>query len=183
MMEERLVLICGYILIASLLMVFCLFSSFSKNIKILGIFIVTVFYYFTWQGYIGLLGWPSEQDLPDNFRISWVVIEEPNKLTKEQGAVYLWIRSIDEIGMAEGKPRSFKMILSEENHRMAQLALFKLQEGEQLNGKKTYGVIEKNESNKANPYDSYEGEIEEGVPSFEFTEVPPPNLPPKALVR
>jgi len=151
--------------------------------KMLGIFVVTVFYYLTWQGYIELLGWPSEQDLPDNFRISWVVIEEPNKLTKEEGAVYLWVRSIDRIGMAEGKPRSFKMNWSEENHRKAQLALSKLQEGEQLNGKKTYGVIEKNEGNKANPYDSYEGETEEGAPSFEFTEVPPPSLPPKALVR
>jgi hypothetical protein len=180
MMEERLMLIFGYILIASLLLVFCLFSSFTKTTKMLGILVVTVFYYLTWQGYIELLGWPSEQGLPDNFRISWVVIEEPNKLTKEQGAVYLWIRSLDKIGMAKGRPRSFKMIWNEENHRNAQLALSKLREGEQLNGKKTYGVIEKNAGKKANPY---EGETKEGTPSFEFTEVPPPSLPPKALVR
>lgn len=183
MVEERLMLIFGYLLIASLLLIFCLFSSFSKNIKILGILIVTIFYFFTWQGYVGLMGWPSEQELPENFRISWVVIEEPNKQTKEDGAVYLWVRSISQTGMDKGKPRSFKISWSEESHKKAQLALSKLREGKQLNGKKTYGLIEENEGTKASPYDSYVGESEEGTPSFEFAEVPPPSLPPKAIAR
>jgi len=183
MIEERLILILGYLLITILLLIFCLFSSFRKEIKMLGILVVTVFYFLSWQGYKGLMGWPSEQGLPENFRISWVVIEEPSKQTEAEGAVYLWVRSTDKIGTVKGKPRSYRMSWTEENHKKAQLALSKLRQGEQLNGKKTYGVIEKNEGKKTNPYGAYEEETEEGTPSFEFTEVPPPSLPPKALVR
>ena len=61
--------------------------------------------------------------------------------------------------------------------------LYKLKEGEQLNGTKTYGVLDKeNEGNKANQYKSEDGEPEEGIPSFEFVEVPPPNLPAKKKI-
>ena len=69
---------------------------------------------------------------------------------------------------------------TEENHKVAQAALHKLKEGEQLNGTKTYGVLAKeNERNKANQYKSEDGVLEEGMPSFEFVEVPPPELPAK----
>ena len=75
-------------------------------------------------------------------------------------------------------------VWNKENHRIAQDALHKLQEGERLNGRKTYGVLNKdNEGNKSNPYDVQAGEEEQGRPSFEFVEVPPPELPPKTLIQ
>ena len=62
------------------------------------------------------------------------------------------------------------------------MALLKLKEGEQLNGKKTYGVIKMDkDGDKANLYES-QGEQEEGVPSFEFEEIPARTLPPKTLI-
>ena len=68
-------------------------------------------------------------------------------------------------------------------HRIAQEALHKLQEGERLNGKKSYGVLNKeNEGKRSNAYETQEGEPEQGRPSFEFVEVPPPELPPKTLI-
>ena len=40
------------------------------------------FYVFTWMGYKQILGWPSTQVIPDEFRLVWVSIDEPDKFTK-----------------------------------------------------------------------------------------------------
>ena len=79
MLEERLILSISYVLIAALLLVFCFYTSFSKKLKLTSIFVVSLFYIFSWKGYIGVLGWPTAEDLPDDFNILWVVIQEPNK--------------------------------------------------------------------------------------------------------
>ena len=82
-----------------------------------------------------------------------------------------------------GMPRSYKLVWNEKNHKIAQSALHKLEEGEKLNGTKTYGVIDKdNEGNKANQYEAQEGELQEGRPSIEFVEVLPPELPAKKKI-
>ena len=95
----------------------------------------------------------------------------------------MWIVELDESGKKIGKPRSHNLYWNEDNQRLVQSALHKLQEGEQLNGKKTYGVVNKdNDGNKANQYDQQSGEPEEGITSFEFFEVLPPSLPPKTLI-
>ena len=50
----------------------------------------------------------------------------------------------------------------------------KLKKGQQLNGKKSYGVLNKdNEGKDSDVYDIQEGDPEVGSPSFEFIEVPP----------
>ena len=183
MLEERLFLILSYLLVASLLLLFCFFTPFSRKVKLTGIFVVAAFYFASWNSYINILGWPSTEDLPDKFRISWVVIQEPSKGDRKEGGLYLWIRKLNEVNIPYGVPRSYKLNWNEENHKVAQAALHKLKEGEQLNGTKTYGVLDKeNEDNKANQYKSDDGGLEEGRPSFEFVEVAPPELPAKKKI-
>jgi len=182
MVEERLILISSYLLIAGLLLMFCFYTPFAKKIKLSGVVFVSVFYFLSWNSYINILGWPSAQDLPEEFRIIWVVIEEPNKEIKKKGELYLWVRLFDEAKIVQGQPRGYKLLWSEENYKKAQFALHKLKEGKQLNGKKTYGVINKDkDGDKANLYES-QGEEEEGAPSFEFEEIPAKTLPPKTLI-
>ncbi len=183
MLEERLFLILSYLLISSLLLLFCFFTPFTRKVKLTGILVVAAFYFTSWNSYINILGWPSTEDLPDKFRISWVIIQEPSKGNRKEGSLYLWLRKLNEVNTPYGAPRSYKLLWNEENHKVAQSALYKLKEGEQLNGTKTYGVLDKeNEGNKANQYKSEDGEPEEGIPSFEFVEVPPPNLPAKKKI-
>tara|TARA_B100001175_G_C19489228_1_gene631652 strand:- start:993 stop:1544 length:552 start_codon:yes stop_codon:yes gene_type:complete len=180
MLEERLFLILSYLLIVSLLMLFCFFTSFTRKVKLTGILVVALFYFISWNSYINILGWPSTQELPDKFRISWVVIQEPGKADKKEGGLYLWVRNLNEMNIPYGMPRSYELIWNDENHKVAQSALHKLEEGEKLNGTKTYGVVDKdNEGNKANQYNAQEGELQEGRPSFEFVEVSAPELPAK----
>ena len=65
MLEERLFLILSYLLIASLLLLFCFFTPFSRKAKLTGIFVVAAFYFASWNSYINILGWPSTEDLPE----------------------------------------------------------------------------------------------------------------------
>ena len=119
MVEERLLLIFSYLLIAGLLLMFCFYTSFSKKIKLCGVVFVTAFYFLSWNTYTNLLGWPSAQDLPEEFRIIWVVIEEPKKETGKEGGLYLWVRLLDEAKIVHGKPRAYKLEWSEENYKKA----------------------------------------------------------------
>ena len=143
------------------------------------------FYVLTWLGYKQVLGWPSMQEIPEEFRLIWVSIDEPDKLTKKKGKIYLWIRYVDEANIPFGKPRAFSLVWNEENHKIAQSALLKLKDGIQLNGIKTYGVLEADKfGERSNPYEeSVSSSSEEGNPSFEFKEVTPPSLPPKAKFK
>ena len=139
------------------------------------------FYIFTWIGYQQVLGWPSTQEIPEEFRLIWVSIDEPDKFTKREGQIYCWIRYMDNAGIPFGKPRAYSLVWNEKNHKIAQSALLKLKDGTQLNGRKTYGVVDADKFDEiANPYEeSVSNNNEEGNPSFEFQEVAPPSLPPK----
>ena len=183
MLEERLILLFAYLLVASLLLLVCFRTNFTKKSKSLFVLVVTVFCFVTWQGLFDILGWPTYEELPDKFKISWVVIQEPNKISKKEGGLYLWVRNLDESNRPFGQPRAYSLFWNEENHRRAQEALHRIKEGEQLNGRKTYGVLNKdNKGEKSNKYESEETIQEEGVPSFVFDEVPPPDLPAKTTI-
>ena len=99
MIEERIFLILGYVAISALLLIFLLYSSFSSKLKTLVVFIMASFYVFTWMGYKQILGWPSTQVIPDEFRLVWVSIDEPDKFTKREGEIHFWIRYQDDAGI------------------------------------------------------------------------------------
>ena len=178
-------LVSAYVALTALLLIFCLYSRFSNNLKTTVVLIMAFFYVLTWLGYKQVLGWPSTQEIPEEFRLIWVSIDEPDKFTKREGQIYFWIRYMDGADIPFGKPRAFSLVWSEENHKIAQSALLKLKDGTQLNGRKTYGVLDADKfDERANPYEeSVSSSNEEGNPSFEFQEVTPPSLPPKATLE
>ena len=88
MLEERLILILAYLFIAILLLSICLHTSFSKKTKLLTIIISTGFYVTTWKGYESILGWPTFEELPENFQINWAIIESKQKIKKRAVSIY-----------------------------------------------------------------------------------------------
>ena len=54
-------------------------------------------------------GWPSENVLPDKFQIHWTYVKEPDKFSKTEGAIYIWIEELDEYNIPFGIPRSYKL--------------------------------------------------------------------------
>ena len=183
MLEERILLTLAYVIISALLLIFCFYTGFSKKIKLTGIVVLTFFYIFSWKGYEGILGWPTSEELPELFNINWVVIEEPNKAQSNEGSLFLWVSEVDEFNKSFGDPRAYRLVWNDDNHKKAQDALHKIKEGQQLNGKKSYGVLNKdNEGTDSDVYDIQEGDLELGSPSFEFIEVPPLDLPAKTMI-
>ena len=45
----------------------------------------------------GIIGWPTNEPLPDRFRLISAQIYEPNALINSEGAIYLWVADMDEL--------------------------------------------------------------------------------------
>ena len=141
-------------------------------------------------------GWPSDTSLPKEFRVHWIVIEEPDKKGGE-GAVYIWA---EEIESEEGKPewwlsfekgdtdapRAYKLAYNRKLHERAQEALERLQAGKGVMGKNGMGEAQEGQG------EGSEGPMGDGGETggqgggsltknggVTFQELPPTKLPDK----
>ena len=72
-------------------------SSLKWYFKTACISAFCVFTVIFWSSISSFLGWPaSEDDIPKKILIHWVIIKEPNKLTKSEGAIYILLESAEE---------------------------------------------------------------------------------------
>ncbi len=108
-------LVTAYILVAVLLLSINLYSNWSWYVKAATILITSVFYIITYISMPPLLGWPTEQEPPERFRLVSAYVEQPNKLTGDEGAIYLWLTEIDDLSETT-EPRSYKFPYSDPFH-------------------------------------------------------------------
>ncbi len=181
-----LVLTAAYVAVAALLLNLNLASPYSRPIKALAIALVTALYIGTWHGLFGLLGWPTSSPLPENFRVLWIEVDEPEKGGSDPGAIYLWVRSVDEQGRVVGRPRAYGLPWSKQVADSAQTALSELTNGVLLNGSLADATEEPSDADgEGDSAMAADGPIlpnpeDERVP-FEFRPVERPALPPKGL--
>ena len=121
-------LIAAYILIALLLLSINLYSNWSWKVKALTIIITSVFYIVTYVSYPQILGWPTSDIPPERFRLIASHIQQPNKITGENGYVYLWLTQIDDLSTVI-PPRAYKFDYSNELHEIVLNATSKLNKG------------------------------------------------------
>ena len=174
----------AYAGIAALLLNLNLATQYSVVVKTLTIALITGFYVMAWQGHQSLLGWATPSDFPEEFRLHWITIDEPNKSTGEAGTIYFWLRSLDEAGLAMGEPRAHRLPWDEKTAEAAQEALSTLEGGELLNGRISRQMMAPiEEADQSTPNEgSPEISGSDGFrPQFEFARVPPPALPAKSL--
>ena len=127
-------LIAAYVVIAVLLLSLNLTSRWRWGIKAVAIVVTAVFfieaYVFTYR----LLGWPTNTELPGHFQVLWAKVEEPEKFTGADGAIYLWLDELDEYNIPLGVPRAHELPYSD---RLAEAVLEvteKIQEGLEVSG-------------------------------------------------
>ena len=108
-------IISAYILLALLLLSINLYSKWSWHIKAATIILTSVFYIVTYYSLPALLGWPTSQNPPAQFRLLAAYVEQPDKEKNTKGAIYLWLSKI--INLTElTEPRAYEFDYSIELH-------------------------------------------------------------------
>lgn len=180
-----LLLVLAYVAVAALLLNLCVASPWNASVKAGAIALVSLFYGATWFGIGSLQGWPTRQPMPEDFRVHWIAIDEPDKRTGSDGAIYFWLRALDEAELPTGEPRAHVLPYEQETAETARLALEALQGGKRLNGRLTMGLIDPGEADPDEDLASADEPAPSGSadlenrPRFTFREVAPPDLPPK----
>ena len=183
MITTAIVLALAYAVTAALLLNLNLATRLAGWIKFTAVLGVSTLYLVTWHGLSDLLGWSTSERMPVDFRLHWVVIEEPNKATGTDGKIYFWIRELDEAGLADGAPRAYQVPWNEDTAEAAEEALEELEGGQLLNGRMSRQIINP-DLVSPDPTAQYR-EDESGSTGqqtqFEFSRLPPPTLPPKPI--
>lgn len=118
-------LITAYVLIAILLLSINLYSNWSWRIKAGAIIITTAFYIISYISFPPLLGWPTTQQPPERFKLLAAHVEQPDKSSGDEGAIYLWVNQIDDL-TAYGEPRAYRLPYSDLMHEVVIKANAKL---------------------------------------------------------
>jgi len=126
-------------------------SSLKWYFKTACISIFCLFTIIFWTTIHTFLGWPAdEDDMPEKILIHWIIIKEPNKFTKSDGAIYFLLESIEEIkankvskffGYREkNKPRLYGVKYNRELHEQLEKGVMpKLKKGQPVAGELTKG--------------------------------------------
>jgi len=114
-------LISAYIIIAALLLSLNLYSSWNWFVKTTLNVIVVAFFWVTYQSWPGILGWPTERDLPKQFYLHAVNIDEPHR-------IYLWGTDLER-GLGRTVPRAYGLPYSAKLHDRVDKASRKLRKG------------------------------------------------------
>ncbi len=121
-------LIAAYVLIAILLLSVLIYSSWHWLVKVVLIVITSMFYIITYQSYLLVMGWPTEAELPERFRLVATAIQEPDKLTGTPGNIYLWVTDLRS-DPSVAKPRSHQLPYSDVLHKKVISANQKMRKG------------------------------------------------------
>ncbi len=121
-------LIAAYILVAVLLLSVNLYSRWSWQVKAMMIIITSAFYVVSYFSFPPLLGWPTDQKLPSHFRLLASEVQQPDKLTGEEGSIYLWLKEVEDI-TSSVKPRAYILPYSSLLHEHIITAQSKIDRG------------------------------------------------------
>ena len=128
MNAEIFIIIICYVLIGFLLVLFNLRTNFNWFLKASMIIIVTLFYLLTYKSFSNLVGWPSNNPLPDRFRLVAAQIYEPNALINSEGAIFLWVTDMNDLA-GLSTPRSYSVPYNKDIHESISKALVNLKNG------------------------------------------------------
>src|SRR5712671_1560075 len=99
----------AYVVLAVLLLSLGLSSRLAWWVKAAAIVVTSAFFVEAFFATKDLLGWPRSGQLPSRFQLLWVRVVEPDRLSANPGAIYLWVEEVDENNVPDGVPRSFRL--------------------------------------------------------------------------
>jgi len=105
----------AYVLLAVLLLSINLYSKWSWPVKAGTIILTSMFYLVTYMSFPPLLGWPTKQNPTRQFRLIAAHVEQADKQTGDDGAIYLWLSHIENMS-ATSPPRAYQLPYSDALH-------------------------------------------------------------------
>jgi len=139
----------GFLILAVILLWFFINTKGKLAIKIVLTLLAGYYSLVTWSSLSTYAGWATDQEMPEEFIVHWVTIEEPNKRTHDPGAIYVWITSPDLgtntmwnfLGYKPEKPepRIYKLPYSTSMHEKAEKVRGLLKKGKVVKGSKRKG--------------------------------------------
>ena len=198
----------AFVVISSILLWFVIGSKGNWFVKVCVIAATLLFSLVIWNSLEGIQGWPTKDELPAKFLLHWAVVVEDNKDTKEPGAIYLWVKDVEEKENANWfsilpkditkSPRVYKIPYSRKTHEQLQKAIEGIKKGKRYVGEnKGKGEIGEEGEGKEGKGKGKDGKGKDGYPKdgkgkdgngeFDFSqeqdlifhELPPSLLPPK----
>src|SRR5215470_13797217 len=184
-------IVASYLIVAVLLLSLNLASRWHWGIKAAAIAVTTGFFGISYFSLAGLIGWPSEERIPEHFQLHWATVIEPDKLSGTPGSIYLWVEALDDNNMLAGTPRAFRVPYSraladrighakeriEQGAEQAGTARdIDLPEGEPDRDRRLAGAPPRRDE-PGSPGDP--AAFIQLMPQIEFEDMPPPALPPK----
>jgi hypothetical protein len=164
-------IIISYLIIALLLISFIVYSKRSLKIKVVSCIITAIFFQVSFMSYPPLLGWATSENLPVRFRLISAHVKQPDKLSGDEGTIYLWLTKLDDLTSVQ-TPRSHKLPYSNVLHEKVINANAKLDKGiaqlGEFENKQDIDIIGKGKSN-----------IELISNQIQFYDLPDPLFPDK----
>lgn len=160
-----------YVALAALLLSIFLFTKIPSWIKLSCILLISSFYYLTFSSYLGLLGWPTNQKLPEDFLLLASSITEPDDSLGEPGVIFVWLSTFED-NFPANEPRAYKLPYDLELHASLDEALRQQRRGNVQLGR----TVEKIESAVLPKNMNQFGQKRQKI---EFYALPDPELPEK----
>jgi hypothetical protein len=176
-----------YVAVAVLLLSLNITSRWRWWIKGGAIALTGIMFVVSYVGIYSLLGWPTKDQVPDRFSVIATRIVEPDRQAGTEGAVYLWLETVDDNNIPSGRPLAYQMPYTDELARSADRAQEMIDSGEEVQGN-TREITESETQNTAGTQTGGEqtggggGETQgEHVDSVNlvFGDLPPVRLPNK----
>lgn len=169
----------AYVAVAALLLNLNLATPRRGATKVAAIALVTALYVGAWHGHKALLGWASNDALPERFRLHYATVEDPDKASRTPGTIYLWVSSLDGPA-ARREPRAYRITWDAETARTVLDALAEVERGVAMEGSTT-ALSETARVRPVEPAERVQVDDGAGGPPgrIDFRPVPTPSLPPK----
>ena len=96
--------------VALLALLWSRWPAWLKGLLVIG---VTVLYFHGSTVINDLLGWPSDDALPERFVLLAAMVDEPN--AKHAGGLYVWVNTLQD-GQVGAQPRAYRLRYTKEMH-------------------------------------------------------------------
>jgi hypothetical protein len=126
--EPTSLLTLAYVALAVLVLVMCLATHWPLMAKVALIAATTALYFVAYRAHDGIMGWSTNERLPEKFVLLATVIEEPNKEKGTKGEIYVWVNGLQGNKPAR-EPRAFRLPYEKDLHALLGESMKKNRQG------------------------------------------------------